>query len=133
MKKLPTLSYDIGTLPKGLDMKDVISFYEESGVLIYDSSFGKKPEILFEDEDVLEITIKDVTFGIPEGSDTDINTERSNEILHEEAASLRPKTGTRIYIGTGGYASTSRLSQENIPRNYIRIPEIYPAPKNTQT
>ena len=62
-----------------------------------------------------------------------INTEKSNEILHEEAASLSPKTGTKIYIGTGGYVPASRLSQKNIPGNYIRIPEIYPVPKNTQT
>ena len=64
---MASISYDIKAAPRGMSLKQVVHFYKESNMLLYDSNLGNKPEFLSEIED-LNVTIKDVTFGVPEES-----------------------------------------------------------------
>lgn len=61
---MSSISYDIVSCPRGMDIDQLVHLFKEESILLYDSRLGKKPEFL---SDIIDpnITIKDITFGIP--------------------------------------------------------------------
>lgn len=45
-EELNKVTYDVTSIPKGLTLDEIFKVYEKTGVLLYDSNRGPRPQII---------------------------------------------------------------------------------------